>query len=225
MLIVDDEENLIELLKMNFGKDYNILVAYNGMDAIVFTKTELPDIILLDLMLPDIDGEEVCKLIRSNTQTKNIPIIILSAKSSQSDKIYGLTIGADDYITKPFSLEELSIRIKNVLKRYKNNLSNSNVISSIGYSNIFLNDENNSIVEDNKEIELTLTEYKIFKILYSNLGFITKRTLLLKELGLDEQSLDSRVLDVHILNIRKKLKKNNFNIYIETARGIGYRLK
>lgn len=230
VLIVDDEENIVELLRMNlesFG--YDVKYSYTGMDAIVKTNTLLPDLILLDLMLPDIDGLQICQMLRLNKKTKNIPIIMITAKSEEEDKVEGLIIGADDYITKPFSIKELEARIQSVLRRtestkiaedsYKKNKS------ILRFKDLTIDLTKYELKKNNKEIELTLTEYKIVKLLLENGDKVTTRESILERIGTGFEKSDNRALDVHIRNIRKKLGEDANESYIETIRGIGYKLK
>lgn len=230
ILVVDDEKNIVELLKMSLeSSGYEVIEAYNGMEAITKINNLLPDLILLDLMLPDIDGLQICKMIRLNEDTGNIPVIMITAKSEEDDKIRGLSIGADDYITKPFSLKELEARVETVLRRSKKNIverpkiiQNDNILK---YKDLTVYIDKFILVRQNKEIELTLTEFKILKILIENGEKVSLRDELLEKIGIDNSKTQGRVLDVHIRNLRKKLKNNSHEGYIETIRGIGYKMK
>lgn len=230
ILVVDDEKNIVELLKMNLeSSGYEVIEAYNGMEAITKINNLLPDLIVLDLMLPDIDGLQICKMIRLNEDTRDIPVIMITAKSEEDDKIKGLTIGADDYITKPFSLKELEARIQTVLRRSKNHLAivskeiqDENILI---YKDLKVYIDKFILMRENKEIELTLTEFKILKILITNGDKVSLRDDLLEKIGIDNSKRVGRVLDVHIRNLRKKLKSDSDEEYIETIRGIGYKMK
>lgn len=230
VLVVDDEENIVELIRMNLeSSGYEVIDAYTGMEAITKTNSFLPDLILLDLMLPDIDGLQICQMLRLNEETKDIPIIMITARSEESDKVQGLGIGADDYVTKPFGIRELEARIKTVLRRteksdiVKDNISvNTNIIN---FKDITIDSTKYEVKRNLKNIDLTLTEYKILKLLVENKDRVVPRETLLEEIGVEKTKTDSRSIDVHIRNIRKKLEEDADREYIETIRGIGYRMK
>lgn len=230
ILVVDDEVNIVELIKMNLeGSGYEVIEAYTGMEAITQTDFFSPDLILLDLMLPDIDGLQVCRMLRKNIKTQDIPIIMVTAKSEEIDKVQGLTIGADDYITKPFGVSELEARIKTVLRRtehkttHKNqDIRNSNILV---YKDLTLDSSKYEVTQDNMKIEFTVTEFNILKRLMENGDKVSSRESILSLIGADNTKNDNRTLDVHIRNIRKKLEDNEILEYIETVRGIGYKLK
>lgn len=230
ILVVDDEKNIVELITMNLeDSGYEVIGAYNGMEAITKINNSLPDLILLDLMLPDINGLQICKMIRLNEDTKDIPVIMVTAKSEEDDKIKGLSIGADDYITKPFSLKELEVRIQTVLRRSKK--TTIEVPKSIQeekilkYKDLTIYMDKFILMREDEEIELTLTEFKILKVLMENGKNVSLRETLLEKIGIDNSKTIGRVLDVHIRNLRKKLNNNSKQEYIETIRGIGYKMK
>lgn len=230
VLIVDDEVNIVELIRMNLeSSGYEVMPAYTGMEAITKTNSFLPDLILLDLMLPDIDGLQICQMFRLNENTKDIPIIMITARSEEEDKVQGLIMGADDYITKPFSVKELEARIQTVLRRADKTgmvkdklLINPNIIR---YKDITIDTTKYEVKRGAEEIDLTLTEYKILKMLIENRDRVVPREALLDEIGIEKAKTDSRSLDVHIRNIRKKLEEGTDMEYIETVRGIGYMIK
>lgn len=231
ILVVDDEKNIVELIMMNLRRSgFETIPAYTGLEAIEKAYSLLPNLILLDLMLPDIDGFEVCRKIRLNERTKDIPIIMLTAKSEESDKVIGLGLGADDYVTKPFGVRELEARIKTVLRRFdkidllKQNINkDSNIIK---FKDLTIDTTKYQVMKKEKEIDLTLTEFKILKILLENQDKVMSRESLLEEIQGDKSNTEIRTVDVHIRNIRKKLEENGEPYeYIETIRGIGYRMK
>lgn len=228
VLVIDDEENIVELLKMNLeGSGYEVITGSTGMEAITQTNNTLPDLILLDLMLPDIDGIQICSMLRLNEKTKDIPIIMITARSEETDKVHGLESGADDYITKPFGIRELDARIKTVLRRAdKGNIveedRNTNIIN---FKDLIIDSTMYQVKRNNKEIELTLTEFRILKALVENNDKVMTRADLLEAVGVDKMKTDSRVIDVHIRHIRKKLEDDCGTQYIETIRGIGYRIR
>lgn len=230
ILIVDDEENIVELIKMNLeSSGYEAIGAYTGMEAITKTNSILPDLILLDLMLPDIDGLQICQMLRKNEKTKDIPIIMITAKSEESDKVEGLSIGADDYVTKPFGIRELEARINTVLRRTeRKNIINDTVYNNpyiVKYKDITIDSSKYEVKKDEDILDLTLTEFRILKLLMENQDRVTTRESIAQEIGITRGKTDSRTIDVHIRNIRRKLEENIDSEYIETIRGIGYRLK
>ncbi|MBU3195613.1 response regulator transcription factor [Clostridium algidicarnis] len=221
ILIVDDEEHIIELLKFNLEKSgYEVLVAMDGNNAISKAKSEIPKLILLDLMLPGMDGYDVCKEIRKDNLTAHIPIIMLTAKGEELDKIIGLELGADDYITKPFSVRELTARVKAVLRR----VNTKPVDVRYSFSNITIDFEKHEVIKDLKKIDLTLKEFELLEILIKNKGKVLTREMLLDKIWGYEYIGETRTVDVHIRHLRQKIEDDDKNPkYIETIRGIGYR--
>ena len=223
ILIVDDEEHIVELLKFNLlNAGYDIFTANNGIDAVKIAKAEKPNLLLLDLMLPGIDGFDVCKEIKRDNEMKKTSIIMLTAKGEELDKILGLELGADDYITKPFSIRELLARVKAVLRR-----SNSfGEIEEDGYSsqNLKVDFERHEVYVNEKKIDLTLKEFELLQILIKNKGKILKRETLLDKIWGYEYIGETRTVDVHIRYLRKKIEEDDKNPrFIETIRGVGYR--
>lgn len=226
-LIVDDEIYITELVAINLEEDFKVICCHDGLEAVEMAAKELPDIILLDIMLPGIDGFEVCKRIRNNELTSKIPIIMLSVKKEENDKVVGLKLGADDYITKPFSVNELLARIDAVLRRITKedsvNPQNENIIN-IG--NIVIDNNKYEVSKKGETIELTLREFKLLQTLAKNKGNLVSREVLIKEVWGHANANDSRTLDVHIRKLRKKLEENDkYPEYIETVRGLGYMIK
>lgn len=227
VLVVDDKENIVELIRINLERSgFKVIPAYTGAEALEKAKLIIPDLILLDLMLPDIDGFEVCRTIKLNPNTKDVPIIMITAKSEETDKVIGLGLGADDYITKPFGIRELEARIRTVLRRYERTQSLQKDIGEseniIKFKDLTIDLTQYQVKRNNEEINLTLTQFKIFKILLENKNKVISRENLLNGLLGDDFNTDVRTIDVHIRNIRKKLEPHE---YIETVRGIGYRMK
>lgn len=230
ILVIDDEENIVELIRMNLeGSGYEVITGYTGMEAITKTNSFLPDLILLDLMLPDIDGLQICQMLKKNQETKDIPVIMITAKSEESDKVEGLSIGADDYITKPFGIRELEARVNTVLRRTERKdsinieaLENPYVLK---FKDITIDESKYEVKKKGQLIDLTLTEFRILKLLVENEDRVTTRESILEEISSDKVKSDSRTIDVHIRNLRKKLEEDTESEYIETIRGIGYRLK
>lgn len=224
ILIVDDEESIAEIIKVNIEQDYEVICVYNGLEAIEVALKELPDLIVLDLMLPGIDGFQVCTKLRINQKTRNIPIIMLTVKKEESDKIMGLKLGADDYMTKPFSVNELLARIEAVLRRGKVFIESKDK-DIIVIRELKINYETYEVSKNDKPIELTLREFKLLYALAKKEGEIVSRENLLNEVWGSNTLEESRTLDVHIRKLRKKIEKNDkYPEYIETVRGVGYRI-
>ena len=220
ILIVDDEQPIIDVLLYNLKKEgYRIIEANDGITAVNMALEEKPDLMLLDIMLPRLDGLSVCKRVKNSL---NIPIIMLTAKDNEIDKILGLELGADDYITKPFHAGELLYRIKNVLKHTKN----INQDEIIKIKNIKINLNKKLVLKDDKEVELTALEFKILQMLFENRGRIISRTRILEYIwDENENFVNDNTLTVYIKRIREKIEKdpNNAEI-IKTVRGIGYKI-
>ncbi|GAA0176976.1 response regulator transcription factor [Clostridium sediminicola] len=221
ILIVDDELNIQELIKFNLiNQGYEVIVAGDGIEALKLVKAEKPDLILLDLMLPGIDGYDVCSQIRKNNSISSIPIIMLTAKGEEFDKIHGLELGADDYITKPFSVKELLARVKAVLRRTKTQEFDD--IYVLG--NLYINFEKHEIMKNNKKIELTHKEFELLSEFIKNKGRVLTRDYLLEKIWGYEYIGETRTVDVHIRHLRKKIEEDDKKPkFIETIRGIGYR--
>lgn len=225
ILIIDDEENIVELIKFNLELNgLETIVAYDGLEGFVKTKEEMPDLILLDWMLPGISGIEICKKIRSDEKIKSIPIIMLTAKNLENNKVEGLNTGADDYITKPFSIKELMARLNAVLRRYE---ADSKKKSEKIIEGDLLIDLNNYTVSKNQEtLELTLKEFELLSILAQNKGKVLSRNFLLDKIWGYEYFGETRTVDVHIRHLRKKIEDDDKKPkYIETVRGVGYKFK
>lgn len=221
ILVVDDEEHIVELLKFNLEmQGYNIEVSYDGLDAFIKARDLNPDLILLDRMLPNIDGLEVLKKIREDSSIKNIPVIMLTAKTMEKDKIEGLEVGADDYISKPFSIQEVLARVKAVLRRYNSNKPEKKAFLELG--NIKIDLQNYEVFKDSKKIDLTLKEFELLKLLAQNKGKVLSRNFLLDKIWGYEYFGETRTVDVHIRHLRKKIEDGEK--YIETIRGVGYKI-
>lgn len=223
VLIVDDEEHILELLKFNLSNSgYNVICANNGIDAYNIAKAEKPDLVLLDLMIPGMDGLDVCKEIKKNPETLKAAIIMITAKSEELDKILGLELGADDYITKPFSVRELLARVKAVLRR---SAQDSNIESDIyEVDNLRVNFGRHEVFVDGKKVDMTLKEFELLENLIKNRGKILQRDTLLDKVWGYEYIGETRTVDVHIRYLRKKIERDDKNPkFIETIRGVGYR--
>ncbi|MGV2803070.1 response regulator [Clostridium perfringens] len=221
VLIVDDEEHIRELIKFNLKKEgYDTEVAVNGTEALKIIREIKFDLILLDLMLPEIDGLEVCKEIRRNEETSDIPVMMITAKGEEFDKVLGLELGADDYITKPFSIRELMARVKALLRR-SNVKKEENIIK---FGDVVVNFKTREVTKGTQNVELTLKEFELLKLLIKNNGNILTRELLLDKIWGYEYIGETRTVDVHIRHLRKKIESDDKNPqYIQTIRGVGYK--
>ncbi|WP_315067260.1 response regulator transcription factor [uncultured Clostridium sp.] len=224
ILIVDDEEHIVELIKFNLlNAGYDVFTANDGIEAVKIAKAEKPNLLLLDLMLPGIDGFDVCKEIKRDNEMKKTSIIMLTAKGEELDKILGLELGADDYITKPFSVRELLARVKAVLRRTNtfNEIEENDVYDS---QNLRVDFERHEVYVNEKKVDLTLKEFELLQILIKNRGKILKRETLLDKIWGYEYIGETRTVDVHIRYLRKKIEEDDKNPrFIETIRGVGYR--
>jgi len=221
ILVVDDEEHIQELIKFNLEKSgYKVICADNGIDAIKLAKEQMPQIMLLDIMLPGMDGLDICKEIRKDSNMSNMPIIMITAKGEEIDKIIGLELGADDYITKPFSVRELVARIKAILRRSTMQL----VEKTFNVGNLVIDFGKHEVIKGETKIDLTLKEFELLQILIKNKGRVMTRDFLLDKIWGYEYVGETRTVDVHIRHLRQKIEDDDKNpVYIQTIRGIGYR--
>lgn len=226
VLIIEDEEHIVELIKFNLENNgYKVSYAYDGEKGLEIIENEHPDIVLLDLMIPKIDGIDLCNRVKNNKVLKEIPIIMLTAKSGETDKIIGLEIGADDYITKPFSVRELLARIKVVLRRY-NSTKSMGSEGMITIEDLVIDIEKHEVSRDGEIFELTLKEFELLRILALNRGRVLSRSYLLDEIWGYDYFGETRTVDVHIRHLRSKIEENGEGKkYIETVRGVGYKIK
>ncbi|HDH87991.1 MAG: DNA-binding response regulator [Deltaproteobacteria bacterium] len=218
ILVVDDEKDIVELVRFNLERDgFKVIPSYNGEDALILVKNQLPDLIILDLMLPGMDGLEVCRILKKDSSTFSIPIIMLTAKGEEADIVVGLELGADDYITKPFGIKEMIARVKTVLRRISQpERKNVKIIAE----DLIIDTENFEARWKDIPLELTPTEFKLLLFLAQREGrVLTRQQLLDGVLGEDAFVID-RTVDVHIRRLRDKLKEASS--YIVTRRGIGY---
>ncbi len=225
ILAIDDEIHILELLKYNLqANGFGVICVENVADGMAVLEQELIDIILLDVMLPDMDGITALGMLKKSMY-QDIPVIMITAKAEEIDKIIGLELGADDYICKPFSVRELIARVKVVSRRYKAPEGDSVPViqEEIVYKNMKMDIASHSVTIDDISVELTLKEFELLKILLKNKGrAFTRETLLDRVWGYDYQG-ESRTVDVHIRYLRGKLEPFGTSNWIETVRGIGYR--
>lgn len=226
VLVVDDETYIVELVKFNLEKEgFRVIVAYDGLNALEMVKSEAPDLIILDIMLPNIDGLQVCRTLKQDPNSNTIPIIMLTAKGEEFDTVLGLEMGADDYIKKPFSPREMVARVKARLRALKILEAEKAIGKKIYVAKdlIVIPDKYEAFMGEEK-LELTPKEFELLTLMTSNPGKVFTREALLEKVWGYEFSGDTRTVDVHIRHLRQKLKDDSsFPEYIETVRGVGYR--
>ncbi|MCK4359978.1 MAG: response regulator [Candidatus Cloacimonetes bacterium] len=217
--IVDDEPDIVELIAHHLKKEnYKVKEFYDGESLLSYLKTNLPDLIILDLMLPEIDGLEICRILKRDERTASIPIIMLTAKGTETDKVVGLELGADDYIVKPFSPRELIARVKAVLRRIEAKPHKTKIIKR---NDLIIDLLKYKVTIKGKEINLTTTEFKLLSILAERPGWVFSRNKLLDKLWGEDKIVLDRTIDVHITQLRKKL--GEYSKLIKSVRGIGYK--
>ncbi|MFH2037700.1 MAG: response regulator [Candidatus Zixiibacteriota bacterium] len=222
ILVIEDEIDILEMIEYNLQKEnYKVITTISGADAFDLAKINSPNLILLDIMLPDVDGFEVCRLLKRNSETENIPIVMLTAKSEESDIITGLELGADDYITKPFSPKVLIARIRAVLRRKSEPIGNDDDILHIEKLSI---DPGKHQVKINESVlNLTNTEFRLLFYLARRPGWVFTRDQIVNSVRGEDAIITDRSIDVHVAGLRKKM--GEYGDYIETVRGVGYRFK
>ncbi len=227
IFVVDDEEHILEILNYNLTKEgFEILEFRNGLDLmnhLIDQKNSLPDLIILDVMMDKMDGIETCKKIRDNKNLRNIPVVFLTAKSDEIDKIIGLEMGGDDYITKPFSIKELISRVKAILRRLSDNAEDTTEKKKtfLEFKNLKLDTERIMFFVDDNMQKLTKTEFLIIKLFLENIGKIFSRDEIINRIWEDAYVSD-RTVDVHIRRLRKKM--GTASDLIQTYSGFGYGL-
>lgn len=220
---VEDEIHIQQLIKYNLeAGGYRVMVFDSGEGLMNEIRTNTPDLFILDIMLPGIDGLEICRQLRSNPKTRNVPVIMLTAKSEEFDKVLGLELGADDYITKPFSVRELVARVKAIFRRV--NTSPPVEPENVHHGDITIDFSRHEVYKKGKLLEMPLKEFELLKILIVNKGKVLSRELLLDKIWGFDYYGETRTVDVHIRYLRQKIEDDDSNpVYIETIRGIGYR--
>ena len=224
VLIVEDEANIRQLVKYNLEKEsFQVIEAEDGLQGLRLAKAEKPDLVLLDLMLPQMEGLEVCRSLKGNQATAALPIIMLTAKSEEIDKVIGLELGADDYMTKPFSPRELVARVKAVLRRSQKEAA---LPGELSVGRLRFNFSRYEVHMGNAKLELTPKEYELLKMLATNLGKVFTREQLLEKVWGYEYFGDTRTVDVHVRHLRAKMSTDPETAdALETIRGFGYRLR
>ncbi len=219
VLIVDDEPDVIDLLVYNLQKaGYRTATARDGATALQKARDEIPSLIVLDLMLPQMDGTEVCRHLKADPKTAHIPIIMLTARAEEVDRVVGLELGADDYVTKPFSPREIALRVRGVLRRASGKTAPAEVLK---FGDITVDIAKHEATVKGKVVDLTATEFKLLSTLLERRGRVQSRDRLLTDVWGYEGDVDTRTVDTHMRRLREKLGKAAD--YVETVRGVGYR--
>ncbi len=220
---VEDEVHIQQLVKYNLETNgYKVLTFESGEALLEEVRNTIPDLFILDIMLPGVDGLEVCRQLRGNNRTKSIPIIMLTAKSEEFDKVLGLELGADDYLTKPFSVRELVARVKAIFRRINNSVPAE--VDNIKHGDITIDLVRHEVFKNENLLEMPLKEFELLKMLIQNKGKVLSRELLLDKIWGFDYYGETRTVDVHIRYLRQKIEDDDSNpVYIETIRGIGYR--
>jgi two-component system phosphate regulon response regulator PhoB len=218
ILVVDDEPEAVELLEFNLRQSgYDVISAPNGSEAVKKARSIIPGVILLDLMLPEIDGLEVCKMLRRDPATASIPIVMVTAKAAEIDRVLGLELGADDYITKPFSPRELILRLKNILKRGKG----TDGEDTLRFGDLVIDNPRHLVSWRGNPVDLTATEFKLLSVLAQRRGRVQSRDQLLRDVWEYNSLVDTRTVDTHMRRLREKL--GPASRFLDTVRGVGYR--
>jgi two-component system phosphate regulon response regulator PhoB len=222
ILAVDDEEDILELLDYNLSKEgFRVLRVTSGEKALELARTERPDLIVLDLMLPGLDGLAVCKHLKSERETADIPIVMLTAKGEEADIVLGLEMGAEDYVTKPFSPRVLAARVRAVLRRRSKTAPDDD--APIKTAGIEIHPGRHEVLIEGKPVRLTFSEYEILSFLARRPGWVFTRYQIVEAVRGSDYAVTDRSVDVQIVGLRKKLGKHGANI--ETVRGVGYRFR
>ena len=219
ILVVDDEPEIIELVEFNLKQaGYAVITAADGAEALKKARNNPPDLIVLDVMLPEMDGFEICKALRLDAATAKIPIVMLTAKAAEIDRVLGLELGADDYLTKPFSPRELLLRVKKILARFS---TEEKPKEQIRYGDLLIDLPRHIASWKHKPIELTATEFKLLTVLAQRAGRVQSRDQLLRDVWEYDSLIDTRTVDTHMRRLREKI--GPAAKHLDTVRGVGYR--
>lgn len=220
ILIVDDEPDVTELVSYHLrGKGYEVETVNDPTRSIGVARTFLPDLVILDVMMPEISGVQICRMLRSDPKLKGVPVVFLTAKAEEGDRIQGLEVGADDYVCKPFSPKELVLRVQSILRRTGE--PSAPVSPSLQVGGILVDIERHEVLIHGRPVELTATEFKLLKLLMERRGRVQTREHLLINVWNYETEIETRTVDTHVRRLREKLGSEAD--WIETIRGVGYR--
>ncbi len=226
VLVVDDEKDIVDILKYNLEREneFEVYTAKDGKDALELIEHVTPDLILLDIMMPEVNGFEVCKQLKNNPETSKIPVIFLTAKENEIDEILGLEIGADDYISKPISPRKVLARIKSVIRRTSSDYEKPlKLEDNIKFRNLEIDSSSHSVRINEREVFFPKKEFQLLHFLLSNRGKVYSREILLNQIWGENIYVVDRTVDVHVAKVREKL--GEYSDYIETIKGLGYRFK
>jgi two-component system phosphate regulon response regulator PhoB len=219
IIVVDDETDVADLIAFHLKKaNYNVLTAADGAEALELIRREMPALIVLDLMLPGVSGLEVCRALKSDPKTTRIPVIMLTAKAEEVDRIVGFELGADDYVVKPFSPREFVLRVNAVVRRN----TGANIADRLVAGEITVDRTKHLVLVAGAAIDCTATEFKLISILIERRGRVQSRDRLLADVWGYQAAIDTRTVDTHMRRLREKLGK--YGVYLETVRGFGYRI-
>jgi two-component system phosphate regulon response regulator PhoB len=222
ILIVDDEDDLRKVLDFNLrNSGFETLLAANGQEAIDLAKAHHPDLILLDIMLPDMQGTKVCQELKTDTATRDIPVVMVSARGEEIDRVVGFELGADDYVTKPFSVREVVLRVRAILKRVGPDDEIDVPEDTIDFGALELDRARHRVWLAQEEVKLTATEFRLLETFLTRRGRVQTRDALLKDVWGEDINVTPRTVDTHVKRLREKL--GDSGTYIETVRGVGYR--
>lgn len=220
VLVIEDEKDILELIRYNLAREgYQVTTADSGEKGLKAAKSKPPDVIVLDLMLPGMDGLEVCRLLKSDPRTRRVPVIMLTAKSEETDIVTGLELGADDYMTKPFSPKVLIARLRKTLRREKS-AGDGGILRP---RDLVIDPGRHAVTVAGKPVELTFTEFRILHLLAGRPGWVFNRYQIVEAVRGEDYAVTDRSVDVQIVGLRKKLGRSGKEI--ETVRGVGYRFK
>ena len=219
ILVVDDEPDIIELVEFNLKQaGYAVSTATDGAEALKKARAQTPDLIVLDVMLPEMDGFEICKTLRLDPVTAKLPIVMLTAKAAEIDRVLGLELGADDYLTKPFSPRELLLRVKKILARHQ---TEEKPKDQLRFGDLLIDLPRHVVTWKNKPIEMTATEFKLLTVLAQRAGRVQSRDQLLRDVWEYDSLIDTRTVDTHMRRLREKI--GPAARHLDTVRGVGYR--
>jgi len=218
ILVVDDEPEMVELVELNLRQaGYQVITASDGAEALTKARSDPPDLIVLDLMIPEVGGLDVCRILRREAVTANVPIVMLTAKAAELDRVVGLELGADDYVTKPFSPRELVLRIRKLLQRGKQEAQQE----TFQFGALLIDIPRHVVSWKGKAVDLTATEFKLLTVLAQRRGRVQSRDRLLRDVWDYNSLVDTRTVDTHMRRLREKL--GPAAKYLDTVRGVGYR--
>lgn len=219
VLVVDDEPDAVEVIEFNLKQSgFDVITAPDGEEALRKARAKSPDLIVLDVMLPELDGFEVCKVLRRDPATAGVPIIMLTAKAAEVDRVVGLELGADDYVTKPFSPRELVLRVRKLLERGRNQPAKR---EKFAYGDLVIDIPYHLVSVQGKRVDLTATEFKLLTVLVERAGRVQSREQLLRDVWEYNPDMETRTVDTHMRRLRAKL--GPAAKHLETVRGVGYR--